>query len=160
MDDAAFRQELVGILEGGHAHVTAKHALASLPPGRRNTRPSDELRSVWEELEHLRIAQHDILRYTLDAKWKSPKWPEGYWPEPVKKITDEIWTRSTRAFFRDLKSVVALAKDTQRDLTAAIPHGEGRTYLRQILLVADHNAYHLGQIVTVRKLLGEWKGRG
>ena len=103
----------------------------------------------------MRLAQEDILRYTLDPAWKSPAWPEGYWPAQPDPRDDE-WNASVSVFEADLQHVVALTRDASRDLTAAIPHGEGRTYLRQILLVADHNAYHLGQIVQTRKLLGAW----
>jgi hypothetical protein len=101
----------------------------------------------------MRRAQQDILRYTLDAAWKSPAFPEGYWPERPHP-TEAEWKASVKAFRANLDEVVALARDEERDLTARLPHGEGRTYLRQVLLVADHNAYHLGQIVQTRKLLG------
>jgi hypothetical protein len=113
---------------------------------------------VYEELEHMRLAQEDILRYSLDASWRSPKWPEGYWPKPGEAATDASWKRALDGFQRDLEEVCDLARDTSRDLTAEIPHGEGRTYLRQVLLIADHNAYHTAHIVAVRKLLGDWKG--
>ncbi len=103
----------------------------------------------------MRIAQEDILRYTLAPGWRSPKWPEGYWPR-TKRPTPAEWKASVAGFGRDLDEVIALARDPKRDLTARIPHGEGRSYLRQVLLVADHNAYHLAQIVTARRLLGDW----
>jgi hypothetical protein len=105
----------------------------------------------------MRVAQEDILRYTLDPNWTSPAFPTGYWPAAESPPTDSEWEASRTAFRRDLDEVCALARDPERDLTATIPHGEGRTYLRQVLLVADHNAYHLGQIVLTRKLLGAWK---
>ena len=106
----------------------------------------------------MRLAQEDILRYTLDASWTSPEWPSGYWPDPKLKVTDAVWSRTVEGFRRDLEAVCALAQDPGRDLTARIPHGEGRTYLRQVLLVADHNAYHTAHILAVRKLLGGWRG--
>jgi hypothetical protein len=104
----------------------------------------------------MRIAQEDILRYTLDARWKSPTWPSGYWPKATKP-TEAGWRKSIEGFRRDLESVVALVRDPGVDLTAPIPHGEGHTTLREALLVADHNAHHLGQIVQARRLLGAWK---
>ena len=104
----------------------------------------------------MRLAQEDILRYTLDPAWTSPAFPAGYWPVRPVPSEDE-WQRSLAGFRRDLEEVATHARDPGRDLTGLIPHGEGRTYLRQILLVADHNAYHLGQIVETRKLLGAWK---
>ena len=155
MDDAILRQTLADLLLNGHAHVTAEKALAGLDPALRGRRPGSGAHSVWEELEHLRLAQEDILRYTLDASWKSPAWPQGYWPSRSEPTHDE-WESSARRFRADLAEVVALVRDTSRDLTARIPHGEGGTYLGQALLVADHNAYHLGQIVQARKLLGAW----
>jgi uncharacterized damage-inducible protein DinB len=158
MDDSILRASLVELLRGGNAYVTAEKALAGVQPELRNRRAAEGLHSVWEELEHIRIAQEDILRYTLDAAWKSPKWPDGYWPSPNKKVTDEMWAASVAGFFADLEKVVSLVEDSSVDLTSKIPHGEGRTYLREVLLIADHNAYHLGQIVQTRKALGDWAG--
>lgn len=155
MNDSALRQNLVELLRGGHAHVTAEQTLDSLNPALRNARPADGMHSVWEELEHMRLAQEDILRYTLDASWVSPDFPEGYWPKETGELTEEAWAASVAAFFADLEAVIRLVEDRSLDLTAEIPHGEGRTYLREILLVADHNAYHLGQIVQTRKALGD-----
>jgi uncharacterized damage-inducible protein DinB len=156
MNDSILRQNLIELLRGGHAHVTPKQALDSLDPALRNKRPADGLHSVWEEFEHMRLAQEDILRYTLDASWTSPDFPEGYWPKETGHLTEEAWAASVAAFFADLEAVIKLVEDQSLDLTAEIPHGEGRTYLREILLVADHNAYHLGQIVQTRKALGDW----
>lgn len=156
MNEGIVRETLVKLLLESHAHATLDQAIADLEPGLRGRRPAPEIHSAWEELEHLRIAQEDILRYTLDPGWKSPGWPKGYWPARAEPRGSE-WVDSVERFKSDLAEVVAMARDTKRDLTAAIPHGEGRTYLRQVLLVADHNAYHVGQIVQVRKLLGAWK---
>jgi hypothetical protein len=115
------------------------------------------LHSVYEELEHMRIAQEDILRYSLDPSWRSPEFPKGYWPDPGVEVTEERWTRAVEGWKAGLAEVCALAEDASRDVTAEIPHGEGRTYLRQVLLVADHNAYHTAQVVAIRKLLGDWR---
>ena len=157
MNDTVFREQLVTLLTKGQAHVSLGGALRDLAPELRARRPAPGLHSIWEDLEHMRRAQEDILRYTLDAGWKSPPFPEGYWPKAEAQPAEAEWDASIQAFRRDLDEVCALARDPQRDLTATIPHGEGRTYLRQVLLVADHNAYHLGQIVVTRKLLGAWK---
>jgi uncharacterized damage-inducible protein DinB len=156
MNDTVLRENLVELLRGGHAHAAAKQALADIKPELRNVRPATGLHSVWEELEHLRRAQEDILRYTLDASWQSPKWPDGYWPATTENLTDAMWQASVQGFFDDLDELIRLTEDASLDLTAEIPHGEGHTYLREILLAADHNAYHLGQIVQTRKLLGDW----
>jgi len=157
MNDRVLREHLVELLEGGHAHVTARKALANINPELRNVRPFEGAHSIWEELEHMRIAQEDILRYTLDSGWKSPEWPDGYWPQQ-SDLTEEMWQDSIEGFFADLEEVIELARDENLDLTARMPHGGDRTYLREILLVADHNAYHLGQIVQSRKALGDWNG--
>jgi DinB superfamily len=157
MDDLVLREQLAKLLEGGEAHVNGDAALAGVNPQLRNTRPPGHEHSVWEELEHIRIAQQDILRYTLDASWKSPAWPDGYWPAGTESVTDAVWQASVDGARADLNELIALVQDTTLDLTARIPHGGWRTYLRQILLVADHNAYHFGQIVQTRKALGDWK---
>jgi uncharacterized damage-inducible protein DinB len=157
MDDKALRKNVIEFLRGGSAHVTPEAALQNVNPKLRHTRPAEAAHSVWEELEHIRITQEDILRYTLDADWQSPNWPAGYWPASVAEVTDEMWGESVRRFTADLEALIALASDESRDLTAEIPHGEGRTYLRQLLLTADHNAYHFGQLVQTRRLLGDWR---
>ena len=155
MDDQVMRETLIELLTKGSAHVTVEQALEGLPAGLRGKRPASGIHSVFEELEHMRLAQEDILRYTQDQGWVSPDWPQGYWPaEP--EPTEEQWTDTIARFQADLREVVALVGDPARDLSARLPQGQGRTYLRQILLVADHNAYHLGQIVQTRKLLGAW----
>lgn len=156
MSDSALRESLVELLRGGHAHTTTEKAVKDVKPELRNKRPSDGLHSVWEELEHMRRAQEDILHYTLDPSWESPEFPEGYWPQETESVTDEMWAASVEGFFADLNELIQLTENTGIDLTAKIPHGEGRTYLRQILLTADHNAYHLGQLVQTRKTLGDW----
>ncbi len=160
MDDTVVREQLVALLTGEHAHASVLHAIEGLPPGLRGGRPQAAVKSAWEELEHIRIAQEDILRYTLEPGWVSPKWPEGYWPPRAESVGDAQWESSASRFEADLQAVCALARDSRYDLTARIPHGEWRTYLRQILLIADHNAYHAGQIVQVRKALGAWRGEG
>jgi uncharacterized damage-inducible protein DinB len=159
MDDSVLRQALADLLTKDQAHVGARKALAKVRPENRHRRPRPDEHSVWEQLEHLRIAQEDIVRYTLDPSWSSPEWPSGYWPAPEVAPSEEAWAASVAAFFAGLDETAALARNKDIDLTAAIPHGEGRTYLRQVLLVADHNAYHLGQLVATRKALGDWPSK-
>jgi hypothetical protein len=158
MNEQVLRQALVAMIRKGQAHVTVEGALKGLPAEARGRRPAGALHSVYEELEHMRIAQEDIIRYALDPGWRSPEWPTGYWPDPKTEVTDALWKKAVDGFKSGLDETCALAEDTSRDLTAEIPHGEGRTYLRQVLLVGDHNAYHAAQIVAIRKLLGNWKG--
>lgn len=155
MDDRVLRDQIVALLTEGHAHVTLDQALQGLDPALRGKRPGSGVPSIYEELEHLRRAQEDILRYTLDAGWVSPEWPKGYWPEGAEP-TEAEWTACVAGVKSGLAEVCSLVRRPSLDLTAQIPHGEGRTYLRQALLVADHNAYHVGQIVQTRKLLGAW----
>jgi uncharacterized damage-inducible protein DinB len=156
MNPSELRNNLLELLEGGIAFVPLKGTLDGLKPENRGVCPGGNLHSVWEELEHMRIAQEDILRYTLDSAWKSPKWPEGYWPDPKRKLMAAVWNSTVKRFFADLAELKSLVKNQKIDLTAEIPHGEGRTYLREVLLAAEHNAYHAGQIVLTRRLLGDW----
>lgn len=157
MDDHALRSDLIELLRGGQAHITAKKALAGIEAEQRTVRPQDRIHSIYEELEHMRLCQEDILRYTLDATWKSPPWPDGYWPTDNDNLSEEKWAKTVAGFFSDLDELIKFVRETNLDLTGQIPHGEGHTYLREILLVADHNAYHLGQIMQTRKLLRIWK---
>jgi hypothetical protein len=156
MSDNILRRQLVELLTGEHAHAGFRKSIDGLDPALRGRRPGPGTHSIYEELEHLRLAQEDILRYTLDPGWKSPPWPEGYWPSGPEP-TEAEWSASVKGFESDLQELAAVARRPDLELTAQIPHGEkGHSYLREILLAADHNAYHLGQIVLTRKLLGAW----
>jgi uncharacterized damage-inducible protein DinB len=150
------RKELKELLTGGQAHAGVKSILESITPQARNTRLPGMSHTIWELLEHMRIAQEDILRYTLDSTWVSPSFPDGYWPDQSKPMTESDWDSTLDKFQADLNEVIQLLEDLTIDLTTEIPHGEGHTYLREILLVADHNSYHLGQIVQIRKAIGDW----
>lgn len=156
MNDKQLRKDLIELLKGGHAHASVEDVLRDISPEARNARNSASSHTIWELLEHLRLAQEDILRYTLDPAWVSPKFPEGYWPGDSRPVTETEWNSSVSRFLNDLGDVIRLVEDTSIDLTSQIPHGEGRTYLREVLLVADHNSYHLGQIAQIRKELGDW----
>jgi hypothetical protein len=147
MNDKAFRKDLIELLKGGQAHSTLDEVLKGLTPELCNKHPQKGIRSVYEELEHMRLAQEDICRYTLDPSWESPEWPDEFWPSDNDELTEEILENSVAGFFSNLEELIALVKNPEFDLTAQIPHGEDHTYLREILLVADHNAYHLGKIV-------------
>lgn len=154
--DQALRQQLVQLIRGGNAHVKADEALEGIPMELRGTRPQGSPYSPWELLEHLRIAQWDILEFSRDAKHKSPKWPDGYWPKSPAPPGYGAWEESVESFRRDMDAMCALVEDVRSDLYAPIPHGDGQTLLREALLAADHNAYHVGQLLLVRKLLGAW----
>ncbi len=153
MNDDTMRQVVLELLRGGHAHITVDKALAGLPAKLRHVRSGSAPHSIWDEIEHMRLAQQDILRFTLDASWEPPEWPAGYWPSPEPAPTEAMWSKALAGFRADLEAMCKLVEDRSVDLTATIPHGQGQTYLREALLVADHNAYHLGQVVQLRKLL-------
>ncbi len=154
---AALREHLLYLLRGGGAHLSFDHAIADFPARLRGTQPKGAPHTAWQLLEHLRIAQWDILEFSRSAKHVSPKFPEGYWPATAAPSNDAAWKRSIAAFRRDLKATQALVRNPKTDLFARIPWGDGQTILREALLVADHNAYHLGQLVLLRRLLGAWK---
>jgi hypothetical protein len=159
MDEMVVRKALAELLVGRSAHADFERAIAGVAAANRARRPAPEMTSIWEELEHIRIAQRDIVEFTLDPEWESPAWPDGYWPKVADgaAIDDATWDAAVAAVRADLGRTAKIADDPRVDLTARIPHGDGQTYLREILLVADHNAYHVGQIVAIRKVLGDWK---
>jgi hypothetical protein len=155
--DYALRQHILDLLRGGHAHADFETAVKNLTVGLRGKRPKGAEHSPWEILEHLRIAQWDILEFSRDPNHKSPDWPSGYWPASAAPPDAKAWDKSVRAFRRDFGELCALIEDESTDIFAKIPHGSEQTILREALLVADHNAYHLGELVLVRRLLGAWK---
>jgi len=156
--DRALRQHVLYLLAGGAAHVDFEKAIAGLPVEQRGVKPAGAAHTAWQLLEHLRIAQWDILEFSRNAKHVSPEWTRGYWPEGDTPPNDAAWDRSLEAFRADLKAMEDLVADLATDLFRRIPHGDGQTILREALLVADHNAYHLGQLVMLRRLLGTWPG--
>ncbi len=154
--DAQLRQQLVELLKGGNAHTNFQDAIRDFPSELRGKRPKGSPHSPWELLEHLRIAQWDILEFSRNHEHKSPKWPDEYWPAKPEPPDDKAWDRSVHSFCQDLSTFCALVTDPATDLYARIPHGEGQTILRETLLAADHNSYHLGQLLLVRRMLGGW----
>jgi DinB superfamily len=153
----SLREHLVELLTGGHAHAKFEDAIKGLPPKLRGAKPQNFPHSPWMILEHLRLAQSDILEFSRTEKHKSPKWPEGYWPKTEAPATHEAWIHSVKQFESDLNAMKDLVKNPKTDLFAKIPWGNGQTILREALLVADHNAYHVAQLVDVRRLLGAWE---
>ena len=150
------RQHLTALLAGGQAHATFDDAIKNLPPNLRGKKPDNFPHSPWMILEHLRLAQWDILEFSRDSKHVSPKWPEGYWPKSEAPPNAAAWTKSVNHFRSDLKEMQELIRNSKTDLFAKIPWGDGQTILREALLLADHNAYHIAQLVDVRRLLGAW----
>src|SRR5438270_9653379 len=150
---AALREHIINLLTRAEAHVDAKSELEDFPAELRGRKPQGAPHTPWQLLEHMRLGQWDILQFSIDAKHVSPKWPDDYWPRTDAPPSDAAWEESVRQFLADLEAICNLVRDPKRDLFARIPHGTGQTLLREALLVADHNAYHLGQIVLVRKTL-------
>jgi hypothetical protein len=155
-NDKALREQVIYLLEGGGAHAKFEEVVAGIPPKLLGQKPSGLPHSLWMLLEHLRTAQGDILEFSRKAKHVSPGWPEGYWPKTNAPPSSAAWNTSVKKFRRDRKAMQELVKDPKTDLFARIPWGDGQTVLREALLVADHNAYHLGQMLDVRRLLGAW----
>lgn len=156
--DTALRDHLLYLLQGGGAHLSFEDAIADLPAKLRGATVSGVPHTPWRLLEHLRIAQWDILEFSRNPKHVSPSFPDGYWPDGDTPPDNRAWDRSVAALRADLKAMQDLVADPATDLFAPIPHGEGQTILREALLVADHNAYHLGQLVMLRRALGAWDG--
>ena len=153
----SLREHLLELLTGGHAHAKFEDAINGLPAKLRDAKPQNFPHSPWMILEHLRLAQWDILEFSRNKKHESPKWPEGYWPKTEAPPSDEAWTKSVTQFEFDLNAMKDLVKNPETDLFTKIPWGDGQTILREVLLVADHNAYHVAQLVDVRRLLGAWE---
>ena len=151
------REQIIKLLQGGQAHLTLDEVLKNFPPKLRGLKPAGAPHSAWQLLEHLRIAQWDILEFSRSAKHVSPKWPEGYWPSSDNPPTDAAWKKCISAIKRDCRAMQKLVDNPRTDLYSKIPHGTGQNILREALLIADHNAYHIGQLLLVRQLLGSWK---
>jgi DinB superfamily len=155
--DAQLREHLVNLLSGGGAHAKFDEVVKDMPEKLRGVKPEGLPHSAWMLLEHLRLAQEDILEFSISAKYKSRTWPQDYWPESEAPPNANAWDKSIQQFHKDLKALQDLVSNPKTDLFASIPWGEGQTILREALLVADHNAYHVGQLVDLRRLLGAWK---
>lgn len=154
--DAILRQHLLYLLGGGGAHLDFETAIRGFPIDLRGVMPAGLPQTGWRLLEHMRIAQRDILDFCTNPKYIPRDFPSGYWPPNDAPANATAWNKSIKSFRADLKAMGQLVANASTDLFALIPHGEGQTILREALLVADHNAYHLGQIVTLRRLLGAW----
>jgi DinB family protein len=153
----ALRQHVLDLLRSKNAHADFEAAIENFPSQLRGKKPDGCPYTAWQLLEHMRIAQWDILEFSRSAKHVSPAWPDGYWPKTEKPPSAGAWNNSIRGFRKDLIAMAKLVADKKIDLFARIPHGDGQTLLREALLVADHNAYHVGQLVLLRRLLGDWK---
>ena len=151
------RELLTKVLGWQDAHVSFDVVVEGIPPRLQGVRPEGLPYSPWELLEHMRLTQRDILDFCRDPGYEAVKWPEDYWPKSIVPATPESWEESVAAFLADRETLVGIIADRGIDLYAKIPHGDGQTYLRELVLVADHSAYHLGELVAVRRLLGIWR---
>ena len=156
MSDQTLRGHLLYLLEGGGAHLHFDRAIAGLPAEFRKAKVEGVPHTPWRLLEHMRIAQWDILEFSRNPRHVSPDFPEGYWPDGDAPPNAASWDTSVRQFRADLQAMMDLVADPETDLYKPLPHGDGQTILRETLLVADHNAYHLGQLVLLRRCLGAW----
>ena len=154
--DGILREQLAYLLKGGGAHVHFEDALEGFPSNLRGTFVKGLPHTGWQLLEHSRIAQWDILEFSRNAKHVSPDFPGGYWPKTPVPPDDAAWDKSVKDFLSELGEMVKLVKNPRTDLCKRIPHGDGQTILREALLLADHNSYHLGQLVDLRRALGAW----
>jgi uncharacterized damage-inducible protein DinB len=154
--DSAIRKQLAAVLAWKDAHVDFDAAVAGIPPEVRGTRPANLPQSPWEVVEHLRLTQHDILDFCLNPGYEEMTWPDDYWPSTPEPADESSWQESLAQYREDRARLQKMADDPTLDLTAKIPHGQGQTYLRELLLVADHAAYHVGELIVLRRLLGVW----
>jgi len=152
----AVRTIVASALDWQEAHATFDAAMAELPTGLRGKRPDGLPHSVWELVEHIRIAQEDLADFMEDANYRAMKWPDDYWPASPAPPSEKAWEQSIAVVRRDRDRIKDIAMRTTIDLTAKIPWGSGQTYLRTILVAVDHTAYHVGQVIAVRRLLGAW----
>jgi hypothetical protein len=154
--DSSIREQLAKLLSWEDAHTSFESAVAELPADLRGTSPSNLPYSPWQLVEHLRITQADILDFCRNPKYRELKWPDDYWPPSASPPDSAAWDKSVLDFLRDRAALQTLSRDPKITLEARIPHGDGQTYLRELLLAADHATYHIGELVVVRRLLGAW----
>lgn len=153
---AALVAQLTQLLTGGNAHATFEQAVADLPAALRNRAVPGVPYTIWHLVEHLRIAQWDIVEFTLDPAHESPQWPEGYWPNKAQAVDEAGWQAALQAIAHDQRRFIELLNDPATDFFTPLPHGDGQNVLREALLIGDHAAYHTGEIVLLRRLLGAW----
>jgi hypothetical protein len=155
--DQVLRQHLLYLLKDGCAHAKFEDVIKNFPENHRGKKVQNFPHTAWMLLEHMRIAQWDILEFSRNRDHASPKWPEGYWPKTAGPPSAAAWTKSLQGFRKDLKAMEDLVSNPKTDLYAPLAWGDGQTVLREAMLVADHNAYHLGQLVMLSRLLGSWE---
>ncbi len=156
-NDEALRKQLVKLLKKSEAHAGFEKAVKGFPAAQMGTRPGGSPHSAWELLEHIRLAQLDMLEFSESSDYAPRKWPEDYWPKSPAPVNAAAWNEAVHSVLKDRDAFIALLEDPKRDLFQPFPWGDGQTLLREALLILDHNAYHVGEIVMVRRILGIWK---
>ncbi len=154
--DQVFREQLLALLRGGNAHMSFDDVVADFPMAHINTKPPNVSYSPWHLLEHLRIAQWDILEFVRNSNHVSPEWPIGYWPDPEAQANETQWQQTIAEFKADMQTIEDLVEDPGTDFFAPIPHAPDYTIFREVLLVADHNAYHIGEFAILRQVMETW----
>ena len=154
--DQVVREQLLALLRGGNAHISFEQAIAHFPVEHFNTKPANVSYTPWHILEHIRIAQWDILEFIRNPDHVSPQWPSGYWPHPEETVNQDQWERTISLFLANLGSLRDIVTDSDIDLYAPIPHAPDYTIFREILVVADHNAYHIGEFAILRQVMDTW----
>jgi hypothetical protein len=154
--DQVVRDQLLALLRGGNAHMRFEEAIAGFPADQFNVKPAHVPYTPWHILEHMRLAQWDILEFIRNPDHVSPSWPAGYWPQPAEEADREQWEETISQFRADLAALCALVEDAGTDLYRPIPHAPGYTIFREILLVADHNSYHIGEFAVLRQVMATW----
>ena len=157
MDNKQIREVLINYLNDPHTHASLLDAAKELPEDYINNKPAGLEYSFWQMLEHIRICQWDMLDFMLNAGYKEMEWPKDYWPPSSQKATLKMWNDSLKRFEEDYESLKTIVNEKSHDLLSKIPHGSGQTIFRELLQIIDHNSYHIGQLVMMRKLVGEWK---
>ena len=155
-DHQTLREQVVALLRGGNAHMAFAEAVADFPEGMINHRPRNVPYSFWHLLEHLRLTQLDIVEYVTSADYREKEWPRDYWPEPDAEATKQQWDETIASFNRDLEQLIGIVSDEATDLFASVPSNPEHNLLREMLIVADHNAYHIGELGILRQVEGAW----
>ncbi|QMW05476.1 DinB family protein [Spirosoma foliorum] len=155
--NSAVRKQLISFLTGSNAHQSFDNAVKGLPVELRGVKPDNLPYSIWQIVDHIRIVQWDILEFSRDPDHQSPAWPDGYWTKEIAPPNEDVWQQALDQIRADLAAFIELLNDSQRDLYAPFAHGDGQNLLREALLIGDHTAYHVGEIIIIRRLLGAWK---
>lgn len=154
--NSAVRKQLIDLLIGGNAHQPLEAAIKDLPADLRGIKPEHLPYSIWQLVDHIRIAQWDILEFSRNPNHHSPPWPSGYWSREIAPINDQDWQQAVDQIRQNRDAFIELINDPDRDLYEPFPHGDGQNLLREALLIADHTAYHVGEIIMLRRLLNAW----